>query len=417
MTELKHKLKYYLALARWFPTAIMTGIASGLVGTLFHLAIEFVTEFRFAHSWVIYLLPIGALPIIVVYKICCHLPRDMGTNFILQSVQTGVKVPLVLAPCIFFATVVTHFVGGSAGREGAALQLGGAIGHHVGKAMGISQDNDRMVTMCGMAGVFSALFGTPITAMLFSMEVVTVGELYLAAMLPCMLSSLIAFGISLVCGVAPVRFAIAAATSVSVVSVLQTVALAFGCALLSIVFCLAMKNARKWANKLLKNTYLRSTVVGCILLVLTLLVGRQTYNGAGMETVALAVSGGRVNWYDFLLKLLFTAITLSCAYKGGEIVPTFFVGATFGAVIGPLLGMESGLAAALGMVALFCGVVNCPVAPIILGVEVFGGQYFLLFAVACAVSFEFSGYLSLYSGQRFHFSKTELHEYIEDNYE
>ena len=140
-------------------------------------------------------------------------------------------------------------------------------------------------------------------------------------------------------------------------------------------------------------------------MLITLLVGTQRYNGAGMELVAEAVAGGEINWYDFLLKLLFTVITIAAGYRGGEIVPTFFVGAAFGAVFGPLLGLNAGLAAAVGMVAAFCGVTNCPVASVFLGVEVFGGEYMLFFMVACALSYVCSGYFSLYSSQTVAFSK------------
>ena len=186
---------------------------------------------------------------------------------------------------------------------------------------------------------------------------------------------------------------------IGAVFTLQTAALAVLCAIMSIVFCLAVHRTGILAAKYLKSPYLRAFVLGAALLGLTLLSGVRTFNGAGMDFVERAVAGEKVDWYAFLLKLVFTAVTLAAGYKGGEIVPTFFVGAAFGAAVGPLLGLDPGFSAAVGMIGMFCGVVNCPFAALFLAMEVFGGAGLVPFAVTCALCYVFSGYFGLYSSQ------------------
>ncbi len=396
--------RYIGTALKWLPLAAVVGALSGVLGAAFHGAIEVATAFRLAHSWTLYLLPVGAVVIFLFYKLC-GIPSKMGTDLIIEAARSRKRVPLALVPAVFVGTVLTHFVGGSAGREGAALQLGGGLGNWLGRVFRLKADESHMITLCGMAAVFSALFGTPVTAALFVLEVTTVGSFYYAGLLPCLTAALTAFGVAGLLGAEPVRLAVAAGQAFSVWNVLRIAGLGVACGAVSIGFCLSVEQGKHWARKLITNKYIRGVIGGVIVLGLTLLVGTQRYNGAGMELVAEAVAGGEINWYDFLLKLLFTVITIAAGYRGGEIVPTFFVGAAFGAVFGPLLGLNAGLAAAVGMVAAFCGVTNCPVASVFLGVEVFGGEYMLFFMVACALSYVCSGYFSLYSSQTVAFSK------------
>ena len=410
LKALRNAAEYALAALKWLPAAALIGLAGGVVGTAFHYAIRSVTEFRLGHPWVLWLLPVGAILIDLLYQVFRQ-PEEIGTNLVLEAIRSEQQIPLLLAPVIMFGTVLTHFFGGSAGREGAALQIGGSLASGFAKLFRVKEEQDRhLLILCGMAAVFSALFGTPVAAAFFVIEVVSVGRFFYSSLLPCLTASLVAFGINQLGRGEAVRLALSFGAGVTPLLVAQTAALAVLCALLSIVFCVAVHRCETLSAKLIKNRYLRAFVLGAILLGLSLLSGGQTYNGAGMDFVERAVAGDAVNWYDFLMKLVFTAVTLAAGYKGGEIVPTFFVGAAFGAVVGPLLGMDAGLAAAIGMVGLFCGAVNCPIASAFLAVEIFGGQYLMLIVITCAVSYIFSGYFGLYSSQHIIRSKvgTEL---------
>lgn len=396
---------YILNFFKWIVLAGITGAVGGLVGSVFHIAVEYVTELRAEHSYIIYFMPAGGLLIALLYKVL-KMEHNRGTDHVIIAVREKEKVPLALTPAIFIGTVITHLVGGSAGREGAALQLGGSIGSQIGSLFKLNEKDMHLIIMCGMSGVFSAVFGTPLTATVFVMEVSYVGTFYYSALIPNLTSALVAFGISSLFGISPVRFNLDILTELNIMNIGKVTVLAAVCALVSIAFCILMHTTHKYAHKWIKNSYLRILTGGVIIVILTLIVGDTTYNGAGMSIIENAIAGNAVR-YAFLLKMVFTAVTISTGYRGGEIIPTMFIGATLGCTVGPLLGLPASLSAAIGLVALFCGVVNCPIASIILSIELFGSEGLLFFAVACAVSYVLSGYYSLYGTQKIMYSKVE----------
>ena len=320
------------------------------------------------------------------------------------SLRTGDAMPRGIIPRIFAGTVLTHLCGGSAGREGAALQLGGSIAGAIGQKLRLDDKDIRVFTMCGMSAAFSALFGTPLAAAVFSLEVVNVGRMYYAALVPCVLSALVGSWLAGALGLAPTAFALTQTVEVSPLTLLQVLALGALFALFSAVFCVVLRQAGRLYAKYIPNPYLRAAAGGALVIVLTLVFQTRDYNGAGEGILRAAIEGRAVPW-AFALKLLFTAATLGAGFKGGEIVPVFFTGATFGCVAAPLLGLPAPFGAALGMVSVFCGVTNCPIASILLAVELFGGQGVALFALSCAVSYMLSGYFGLYSEQKILYSK------------
>ncbi|MDD4714996.1 MAG: chloride channel protein [Oscillospiraceae bacterium] len=394
---------YISRFLKWVVIAGVTGGSSGVVGAVFFLSVNFATRFRALHPFIIWLLPIGGLLTVAVYRLG-NLNFNAGTNMVLRSIRSEEHVPLVMVPLIFASTVITHFVGGSAGREGAALQIGGGIGSEIGRLFRLDAKDMHIVTLCGMSGVFSALFGTPITAALLAMEVVSVGVLYYSALVPCLVSSITAYQIALLFGVPPTRFALSSVPPLTWTVLGQTALIAVACALLSIVFCVAVHSVSRLSARIIPSDYLRIAAGGALLIALTLLSGAQEYNGAGMNAVASAVAGN-ARPEAFLLKLVFTAVTIGTGFKGGEIIPSFFIGATFGCFAGGLVGLPPGFGAALGLSAVFCGVVNCPIASLVLSIEMFGSGGLILFALACGISYVLSGYFGLYSSQKIVYSK------------
>ena len=402
---IKSTLIYIKTLVKWSIVAIVVGIVCGLVGSAFHLSVDYVTHLREEYRWIILLLPLGGVAIVAIYKLC-RVEVNMGTNRVIESVRTDKNVPTRMAPLIFASTVITHLFGGSAGREGAALQLGGSIGYRFGKIFRLGEKDMHLVVMLGMSAVFAALFGTPLTATVFVLEVISVGVIYYAGLVPCIISSVVAYNVSLFFGITPVRF-LAVATQPATASVmLKTVVIAILCALVSILFCTAIKKCEHYSENLLRNNYVRALVGGGIIVLLTVVLRTTDYNGAGMDVITSAING-QARPEAFILKIIFTAITIAAGFKGGEIVPTFFIGSTFGCVAGSLLGLNPGFGAAIGFVALFCGVVNCPLASIMLALEVFGSDSILVFAIACGVSYMMSGYYGLYGSQKIVYSKLE----------
>jgi len=395
--------KYFLSLIKWILLGTIVGAFSGVIGSVFHLSIDYATELREQNPLYLLLLPFAGLFIVGIYHIFKK-KGNIDTNRVIESVEGSKNVPLIMAPLIFISTVLTHLCGGSAGREGAALQLGGSIGYNLGKLFKLNKNNLHIIVMCGMSGVFAALFGTPLTATVFALEVATVGIIHYIGFLPCIISSIIAYIISLKFGISPVHFENIAIIDLSAQSIIKITVLSLLCALVSILFCMTIKGFEKASKKIFPNSYIKAAVGGIIIIILTFLLKTHEYNGAGMDTVRAAING-IAKPEAFILKIIFTAITISAGFRGGEIVPAFFIGSTFGCVIGPLLGINAGFSAAIGFVSLFCGVVNCPLASLILSVEVFGSEGLLFFAIACAVSYMMSGCFGLYHSQRIVYSK------------
>ena len=408
------KLKQYLraalpsvrALFQWLGLAALTGLACGLAGAAFAWCVIQATALRAAHSWLLFCMPLAGALIVWSYR-AWGMENDSGTNQIIASVRGQDRPPLRLSALIFLGSVLTHLTGGSAGREGAALQIGGSISAGFGRLLRLKEENINTIIQCGMAGLFSALFGTPLTATVFALEVVDVGHLQYAALFPSLLTALIANAIPRRLGLPGESYHLSGLPELGPIPMLQCGALAILAALVSIVFCLLMHETGRLYKKYIPNQYLRALAGAAFVIVLTLIEGSGDYNGAGGSLIELAVEGEvRVPW-AFLLKMVFTALTLGAGFRGGEIVPSLAIGATFGCVAGPLLGMNPAFGAAVAMIAMFCGVVNCPVSSIFLAIELFGGGGLLFFALACALSYLLSGNHSLYSSQNIIFSKLE----------
>lgn len=382
---------------------LVVGLLVGLWGGLFAQLVDWAAGVRNDTAWAIYGLPLAGLAVVWLYR-RGGIKTAGGTDLIIQAARGEAPVSRLLAPVIFVATLLTHCFGGSAGREGAALQLGGSLAELVRKGVKMGEEFQDLAIMCGMSAGFSAVFGCPITAALFSLEISCVGILPLGAMFPCVVSSIAANMVAREMGVRAVSFYLTASTA-SPLFYGKVLVLAVVCGLLSILVCYAFAGARVGLAHLFPNPYLRVVVGSVGVIVLTLAVGTKDYLGTGDTLIYDAIHDGQAVPAAFLLKLLFTALTLGAGLKGGEIVPCFAIGAAFGCAAGPLLGLPAPYAGAVGMVALFCGVTNCPLSALVLAFEVFsfcnpGG-----FLMAVAASFLVSGYGGLYEKQKFAFSK------------
>ena len=408
LNRLKDSLRYIKTLVKWLVMASLVGGAGGIVGSVFHIGIDYVTEIRTSNGWILWLLPLGGLVIAGIY----HLFKSKGaldTNRVLKAASSEEKVPLVMAPLIFVSTIITHLLGGSAGREGAALQLGGSIGYNIGRAARFDVQSTHIITMAGMSAVFAALFGTPLTAAFFSLEVTCVGIMHYAALVPCITAALVASYIAGAFGLHPVHFDGIVLEYISIHAVGMVIIIAVLCALVSILFCASIKKCEHVFERFMPSRYIRALVGGLIIVGLTLALGTRDYNGAGMDVITRAIDGS-AKYEAFIIKIIFTAITISAGFKGGEIVPAFFIVSTFGCAVGTILGFDAGFAAAIGFVAVFCGVVNCPVASVMLAMEVFGHENILIFALVCSISYMMSGYSGLYKEQKIAYSKLDEEE-------
>ena len=403
-------LYQYAVFFKWLVISVLSGIVIGAVGAVFHELLGFVTEYRQANSFLILLLPIGGVIIVWLYKLC-GMEKDGGTNSIIKGARGEENVSPKTAPLIMLATLMTHLFGGSAGREGAALQLGGSLISPLRKPLQFSDEDYSVLIMCGMAAGFSALFGTPIASAVFAIEVTVVGIVHYSAIVPCLIASVTAAITAAAVGVHPTSFKaenIPSFGADSSITVVKTIIMGIACALVSILFCFAIKKISELCKKYIPNAYLRAAAGGFIVAAISyglyFLTGAFDYNGAGTEIIEKAFAG-ECRPEAFLIKILLTALTLGAGFKGGEIVPTMFTGATFGCFFGALIGLPPSFGAAIGLVSVFCGVTNCPFAAMILCAELYGTGGLPYFALAIGLSYMLSGYTGLYSAQKFYDSK------------
>ncbi len=403
LRHIKPLIENTVITAKWVIFAVLTGAIVGVVSSAFYFVLSFVSIVREQNSWIIYLLPFAGLAIVLLYRLMKN-EKDGGTNLVISAIHSGDRIPLRMTPSIFISTALTHLFGGSAGREGAALQIGGSIGNALGKLFKFDEKDTHVIIMCGMSAAFSTLFGTPMAAAIFPMEMVSVGVMYYMALVPCVVSSLTAHGIAILFGIAGESFHVTGIPTLQVVPALQLVLVAIICAFFSIGFCGLLHRTEELYKKLFKNPYLRIFVGGCVIVLLTLLIGSNDYNGAGMHIIEQTMEGHVVP-AAFLLKMVFTALTIGAGYKGGEIVPTFFVGATLGCLLGQFIGISPSLCAAIGMISLFCGVTNCPISALLISFELFGFEGMPYYLLAVAFSYMLSGYSGLYRSQKIMYSK------------
>lgn len=400
-TALHKNILYFI---RWTAISIVMGTVCGLIGTAFGYGVIYAQRLFKTHSFMLYLMPVAGVLIVLLHQMF-HELGNRGTNLILESISSDERIPMATLPCIFISTILSQAVGASAGKEGAALQIGGCIGNYFGDVFHMDERDKKVMIMSGMSGCFGAIFGTPLAAAMFGIEVISIGVAYYAALVPCVFASFIGAQISGALGLHGESFPILHIPAFSLVPALYTVGLGLTCALLSVCFCILLHETQHLYKNKIGNVYVRILVAAGLSIALALIFGRD-YCGAGFNLVEKAVDGESA-YLGFLLKMIFTAVALGGGFKGGEIVPTLAVGASFGCTFGLLTGFEPSLCAAAGMLATFVGVTNCPIATMFLGFELFGFEAMPYFAVAVAISFTLSGYYGLYSGQKFTYSKTK----------
>ena len=393
----KKILHHIIMFLKWTAISVISGVVVGGFSTLFAFIMNTATYFREEHDYIILFLPVAGILTVFLYSAFKY-KNDKGTNLVISTIHAQSEIPFRMAPLIFITTILTHMFGGSAGREGAALQLGGSIGNQLGRWLHLDDADKRVVVLCGMSAAFSALFGTPMAAAVFSLEVVSVGVMYYAALLPCVFSSIIASYFAKFFSIKESDLTGIDFPELNTLNALESVALSLLCAVLSIAFILMLHKTGDIFRKYLPNPYHRITLAAAVIAALSFLLGTRDYNGAGMDIIVKAIHGEAVP-YAFIMKMIFTAITIEAGFRGGEIVPSFFIGATFGCTFGLLIGFSPSLCAAIGMIAMFCGVTNCPITSLLISFELFGAGGVPYFMIAVAVSYAMSGYYGLYKDQ------------------
>ena len=388
---------------RWGAISLVTGVLCGLAGAAFDKGVGACDNILAGHPLLIWFLPAAGLLIVFLYKRLGV--AGLTTDTVILAAQRGGKIKPLLLPAIFLGTAITHLFGGSAGREGAAFQIGGVIGNWTSRFLKMNEKEIRFMTMSGMAALFAAIFGIPVTATIFVTLVINVGTFWPGAIFPSLVASLTAFGISSRFGVAATHYTVNMPDP-SIIMYLRVIVLAILAAFISTLFCDVLHLTGRALKSVMRNAYLRIGVTGLAIAVIMNLLGTTAYSGSGTNLIAAATSGEAQPPALFLLKIILTALTLGAGFKGGEVFPSFAIGATFGAFMGPVLGIPADFAASVCLVTVFGGCSNSLLAPLLLSVELFGGQRLGLYALACVVAYIFSGYSGFYYNQKILFSKS-----------
>lgn len=394
----KEMQKKIIKAIRLIALSLSIGVILGLAGGAFYLCIKKATDIRRAHPAFLLLLPIGAVLINFFYN-WFEKEADGGTNRVIEAVYSTKPVSIKMTASIFVTTVFSHLCGASVGREGAALQLGGSVGYNLARALRLSDDEKNMCVVMGMGACFSALFGTPMAAAVFALEIAVVGRTNPRWLFSVLLSSYTARFTAAWIGAPNLSMELAAEIPFSGIRIVYVSVIAAVCGLISLAFVTLIRKGMKRSAEIISDPYLRGFFCGVALLMLSLLFRGQEYNGAGVEMIPVFMKGGAMP-YQFILKIVFTLISVWAGYRGGEIVPALYIGAALGSVFSNLFGVYPELACGVGMVSLFCGVTNCPMAAFVIGIEIFGAGSAPYFLAASAVAFICSGRRGLYSAQR-----------------
>jgi H+/Cl- antiporter ClcA len=405
---------------KWLLLAAPVAIVVGSAVALFLWLLEVATQARIAHPELLFALPLAGIVIALVYH-AFGKESEGGNNLIMEQIhEPGGGIPWQMAPLVLLGTVITHLFGGSAGREGTAVQMGGSIASLFVRAFKLDRDETRILLSCGIAAGFGAVFGTPLTGALFALEVLALGRMRYDALIPCFIASIIGDLICTHWGINHTHFRISAIElSPDIPALRLEPVLAAKVALSAVVFGLASYLFAETSHfitaafkRFLPRYWLRPAVGALIIIGLTYMLGTRAYLGLGVApqdetniSIVYAFEHNGVTPWSWFWKLLFTAITLGSGFKGGEVTPLFFIGATLGNTMGELLNAPVDLIAAIGLVAVFAGATNTPLACTVMGVELFGATYLPYFALGCFLAYLFSGHSGIYLSQRVGVSK------------
>lgn len=425
MTELRHKLFVFTHRIRpleLLPKVIrqiiygsIVGVLMGAIAALFLGSLQAVTNTRIKYPWLIYMLPLAGSFVSFLYVKYGKTSVE-GTNLILSQVNEGDKeVPLRMAALVFMGTVTTHLFGGSAGRVGAGVQMGGSIADYLSKLLKLNKEDKRLLIICGISSALGTLLGTPLAGTAFGMEVIAIGNLEYKALLACLAASFSGSFVAKALGTSYCHYIIKNMPEITIITIVKVIIAAILFGLISILFSEGINKAKGMFPRLFKNRVVRTAVGGIIIIIMTALIGSKDYLGLGLPIIDKAFEY-TTSMGDSLWKIIFTSLTLGSGFQSGEVTPALFVGATFGNALGEVMNISPSFFAALGLVSVFCGATNAPITAIFLGMEMFQGQALSYIIIASLLSYLVSGKYSIYNAQKKENGKLYLLKELKNKY-
>lgn len=386
-------------LVKWLLLAGAIAVMAGSASAALLLSLEWATVTRLTHHWLIWLLPLAGFAIGWLYL---HFGRPVegGNNLLIDEIHSRQQsIPLRMAPLILVGTVVSHLFGASVGREGTAVQMGGALADQLTRIFNLRDDDRRIILMAGISAGFASVFGTPLAGAIFGIEVLAIGSLGYEAIFACMVSAVVADQIGLLWGAHHVHYFVGALPAMSAWGFTAMVVSGMLFGVTGRVFALSTHRLGSWVKQRIPYAPLRPMLGGIIIAASATALNADHYLGLGISTIIEAFQHPLAS-YDFAAKMAFTVVSLSSGFKGGEVTPLFYIGATLGNALAPILHMPLAMMAGIGFIAVFAGAANTPVASTIMAMELFGAEIGTYAAIACVVSYLFSGHIGIYRAQR-----------------
>lgn len=394
--------------------SLCCAVVMGIISFVFLKMLGLSSVFREFFPYCIWFLPLSGMLTAFVYKRYGG-ESSKGNNLIIQSANEGFKVPKRLAFLTFIFTLLTHFSGGSAGREGTAVQIGGTLTSNVADKLGFKNEDRKIIILSGLSAAFGSVFGTPLAGAFFGMEVCCIGQLSVSAVIPCFLSSYLANAVTLLLGATHEVHKISAIPSLDIKSVLVFISASILFGLIGKLFALGVKYLKLLYAKIFKNTVLSALIGSVIVVLLIVLLNLNEYEGLSTWQQTTAFEGN-ANWYDMPVKFILTTLTLGAGFQGGEVTPLFDIGASFGGWYANMFGIEPSFLAAIGLICVFGSAANTPITTIMLGIELFGAEAVPYFVLASLISFIASGKSGIYSAQERKLSKNIFTKVKQDDF-
>lgn len=387
-----------LYLLKWLLLCTLVGSLAGSASAVFLILLEWATNYREANLWIIALLPLGGLSIGLLYH---YFGENVvkGNNQLIEEFHSPKKIiPLRMAPLVLFGTIVTHLFGGSAGREGTAVQMGGAIADQFTHLFKLKENDRKILLVTGVSAGFAAVFGTPLAGAVFALEVFIIGRMRFDAILPSFLAAIIADYVCIQWPVSHTHYAIPLVPDITVSYLLWAILAGIIFGLVALIFSKAIHFWGRFFKNFIIYPPLRPVIGGVVIALIVWAIGTTKYIGLGIPTISQSFTSA-LPPYDFFLKTLFTSFTLGAGFKGGEVTPLFFTGATLGNALSYFIPLPIALLAGMGFVAVFAGATNTPIACTLMGIELFGADCGVFIGIACVIAYLFSGHTGIYTSQ------------------